>query len=66
MAVSGVAKLSAKANRKPPPLRSHQSLKKTMLKINSPHFIYDPYEIASFAAGTIDIFVPYKIKFNAK
>ena len=30
------------------------------------HFIYDPYEIASFAAGTIDIFVPYKIKFNAK
>ena len=33
---------------------------------NGIHFIYDPYEIASFAAGTIDIFVPYKIKFNAK
>ena len=24
------------------------------------HFIYDPYEIDSFGAGTIDIFVPYK------
>jgi len=30
------------------------------------HFIYNPYEIACFAAHTIDIFVPYKIKFNAK
>ena len=28
------------------------------------HFIYDPYEIDCFAAGTIDIFVPYK--FNMK
>jgi hypothetical protein len=26
------------------------------------HFIYDPYEIDCFAAGTIDIFVPYKFK----
>ena len=24
------------------------------------HFIYDPYEIDCFGAGTIDIFVPYK------
>ena len=26
------------------------------------HFIYDPYEIDCFAAGTIDIFVPYKFR----
>ena len=26
------------------------------------HFIYDPYEIDCYAAGTIDIFVPYTIK----
>ena len=25
------------------------------------HFIYDPYEIDCFAAGTIDIFVPWKM-----
>ena len=25
------------------------------------HFIYTPYEIAPFAAGTIEIFVPYKL-----
>ena len=25
------------------------------------HFIYDPYEIDSYAAGTIDIFVPWKM-----
>ena len=28
---------------------------------NGIHFIYDPYEIDCFAAGTIDIFVPYKL-----
>ena len=26
------------------------------------HFIYDPYEIDCYAAGTIDIFVPYNFK----
>lgn len=26
------------------------------------HFIYDPYEIDSFAAGTIDIFVPIRFE----
>ena len=30
------------------------------------HFIYDPYEINCYAAGTIDIFVPYKVDFSAK
>ena len=28
---------------------------------NGIHFIYDPYEIDCFAAGTIDIFVPCKL-----
>ena len=26
------------------------------------HFIYDPYEIDCYAAGTIDIFVPYTFR----
>ncbi|MBQ7395821.1 MAG: DUF3298 domain-containing protein [Lentisphaeria bacterium] len=26
------------------------------------HFIYDPYEIDCYAAGTVDIFVPYNTK----
>ena len=30
------------------------------------HFIYDPYEIACYASGTIDIIVPYKVDFSAK
>ena len=31
------------------------------LEKNGIHFIYDPYEIDCFGAGTIDIFVPYKL-----
>ena len=30
------------------------------------HFIYDPYEINCYAAGTIDILVPYEVDFSAK
>ena len=31
------------------------------LEKNGIHFIYDPYEIDCFGAGTSDIFVPYKL-----
>ena len=30
------------------------------------HFIYEPYEIYCYAAGIIDILVPYKVDFGAK
>ena len=30
------------------------------------HFIYSPYEIHCFAAGIIDILVPYKVDYSAK
>ena len=30
------------------------------------HFVYEPYEIHCYAAGIIDILVPYKVNFGAK
>ena len=30
------------------------------------HFVYEPYEIHCYAAGIIDILVPYKVDFGAK